>query len=363
MRILKGLSVVAAVFASIAIPCSAKSKPPVGILAASVNDSVVLADPSSGRTLEVDTGPVGWLYPAPGGILFAPDVIHGRTTVINLRTLSVAERMDGLTMPHFGDNPDRYVALPGDVLVLSYPDRALITKISATIAHPWQVVVSPDGGAMVILERLPDGGNAHISAVNLTSRQVVYRRPLDRDIVHMALSSKLGLLALADPDASTVHLAEPSTLTPVATRATEGRPKDLTFSRDEEMLATALDTGGDGGALELALFKRSKKKGLYVAKEHTVPLPATPLRVDASPDGRYVAVALADGTVAIVDVDDRSVAASHRLPGVPRDLRWCDPGREGPTVPEWSDGSPETPGFEPFVPKVRDGSSSGLTPP
>jgi hypothetical protein len=272
-------------------------------------------------------------------------VIHGRTTVIDLRTLSVVERMDGLTMPHFGDNPDRYVALPGDVLVLSYPDRALIAKISATIAHPWQVVIAPDGGAMVILERLPDGGDPHISAVNLTSRQVVYRRALDRNIVHMALSSKLGLLALADPDASTVHLAEPSTLMPVAARATEGRPNDLAFSRDDELLATALDTGGDGGALELALFRRSKKKGLYVAKEHTVPLPATPIRVDASPDGQYVAVALVDGTVVIVD------------------LRWCDPSLEGPTAPEWSDGTPDTPDFEPFVPKVRDGSSSGLISP
>ncbi|MEX1310655.1 MAG: hypothetical protein AB1Z65_09575 [Candidatus Sulfomarinibacteraceae bacterium] len=362
MQKLRSIAVAGLVFLS-ASPCLAKDTTSSGILAASVGNHVVLVEPNSGATIPLESGPVGWLYPAPGGILFAPDVINNRTTVINLMSLAVVDRLEGLTMPHFSADPDRYTAITNDIVVLSYPDRAVIKTISATIAHPWQVIMAPDGAAMIILERLPDGSSGvHMTTVNLITNQVVYRRPLSGDIRHIALSPQLGLIALADAKAKTVHLGEPATLTPVAAHPTDGTPVDLAFTRQGKILATAIDTGDGTGTLELALFKAGRKKGLRLDKEFSIPLGAAPVRVAVSPGESQVAVALEGGRVVIIDVDEREIVATAALPGTARDLRWCDPTREGPMVPDWSDGETPT-DFGTFVPKVRDGESSGLEEP
>ncbi len=343
--------------------CSAKTSPPTGVLAASVGDSVVLVEPTSGRAVTLETGPIGWLFPAPGGILFAPDVINARTSVISLLALAVVDRLDGLTMPYFSANPDRYTAITDEVVMLSYPDRAVIKTIRAKIAHPWQVIMAPDGAAMMILERLPDGSTGvHMTTVNLITSQVVYRRPLTGDIRHFALSPQLGVLALADADTNQVHLVEPATLTPIAVRATAGTPIDVAFAHEGKVMATAIATVDGVGILDLAVFKTGKK-GMKIDKEFSIPLDASPVRLAASPGGTYVAVALEGGSVAIVDVGGREIIGSGTLPGTPRDLRWCDPTRDGPMVADWSDGE-TAPDFGTFVPKVRDeGGLSGLGEP
>jgi hypothetical protein len=347
---------------AITLPCSAKNHPPTGILAASVGDSVVLIEPVSGRTVAFDTGPVGWLFPAPGGILFAPDVINARTTVISLLAAAVVDRIDGLTMPHFGGSPDRYVAVIGEIVVASYPDRAVIKTIPAEVHNPWQVIVSPDDAAMLVLERLPDGSTGvHITMVNLITRQVIQSRPLAGNIVHMALSPKLGLLALADADSSQIHLVEPATLTPMASRPVKGRPIDVVFARGGEALAAAVNAGDGTGTVDLTFFK-SGKKGLRLDRESSIPLAAAPVRIDASPGGDHVAVALEGGAVVIVSVKDRLIVGQFELPGTPRDLRWCDPLREGPMIADWTDGE-APPDFGDFVPKDSGDSSTGLAEP
>jgi len=347
---------------AITLPCPAKDHPPTGILAASVGDSVVLIEPVSGRTVGFDTGPVGWLFPAPGGILFAPDVINAHTTVISLLSAAVVDRIDGLTMPHFGGSTDRYIAIVGDVIVASYPDRAAIKRISAEIHHPWQVIVSPDDAAMLVLDRLPDGSTGvHITTVNLITQRVIQSRPLAGDILHMALSPQLGLLALADADSSQIHLVEPATLTPMASRPVKGRPVDVAFARSGDALAAAVDAGNGTGFVDLAFFK-SGKKGLRLDKEFSIPLIAAPVRIDASPDGIHVAVALEGGAVVIINVKNRAIVGQAELPSTPRDLRWCDPGREGPMIADWSDGE-APPDFGDFNPKVNDDKSSGLEEP
>ena len=102
---------------------------------------------------------------------------------------------------------------------------------------------------------------------------------------------------------------------------------------------------------------------MRIDKEFSLPLEATPVRVAPSPGGNYVAVALEGGAVTIVDVGERKAIATGALPGTPRDLRWCDPTREGPMVADWSDGE-ATPEFGTFVPKVRkEGELSGLEEP
>lgn len=346
-----------------ALPAAAKEQSPAGVLAASVGNLVVLADPTGGATVELTCGPIGWLYPAPGGILFAPDVINNRTTVINLRSLAVVDHLDGLTMPHFGESPDRYIALAGEVVLVSHPDRAVMARMPAEISHPWQVIISPDDAAMLVLERLPDGSTGvHITTVNLITRQVVYRRPVADGTIHMALSPYLGLLALADAEGDRVRLVEPATLTPMADHPTEGQPRDVTFTNQGKTLATALVTDDDGGVLELAHFKQNKK-GLKLNKKHVVPLSGAPVRIARSPDGGRIAVALDDGVIEVVDVDKREVVATTELPGTPRDLRWCDLARPGPMTPEWSDGEPAELDFGPFQSRIKDGKSSGLETP
>lgn len=341
---------------------AAEEAPSPSVLAASIGDSVVVVEPISGMTMAFDTGPVGWLYPGPGGILFAPDVINGRTTVINLRSLLVVDRLDALSMPHFGKHPDRYVAITGDVVLASHPDRATIARITAQISNPWQVITAPDDAAVLILERLPDGSTGiHVTTANLITREIVYRRPLAGDIIHMDLSPQLGLLALADREGERVHLVEPASLTPMADRPIGGRPIDVAFVHEGKILATAFETA-DGGGLDLALFK-SNKKGMKLHKEFTVALPAAPVRMAASPEGDRVAIGLVNNTISIISIGEKEIVATVELPGTPRDLRWCDLVRDGPMVPEWTDGEPAEVDFAPFVPKVRDDKSSGLEEP
>lgn len=362
MKIRHAALVIAALHLSTAAVCSAGSKAPAGILAASVGDSVVLVETSSGLTATLDTGPVGWLFPAPGGVLFAPDVINGRTAVINLRTQTVVDRLDGLTLPNFGANPDRYVAIAGEILLLSYPDRAVIARIDAPVSHPWQVVVTPDNAAAIILERRPDGSApSHLTTVNLITRQVVYRRPLVGDVRQIALSTQLGLLALADAEADAVHLVEPGSLTPMADRPTPGSPVGVVFAHEGTIMVAAVATADGGGVLDLTHFKTGKK-GMRLDKEFSMPLPATPVRIDTSPDGEFVAVAVEGGRIDVIRVGKRELVATRDVGGTPRDLRWCDPTREGPIVPEWSEGEAPTE-FGGFAPKIDRDSSSGLEDP
>ena len=342
----------------------AAQQPPIpSVIAASVGDSVFLMEPSTGQNLGFDTGPVGWLFPAPGGVLFAPNVIDGVTTVINLRKLQVVDRLDGLTMPYFGETPDRYIALAGEVMMVTYPERAVMAIIPARIAHPWQAIVAPDDAAMLILERLPDGSTGiHMTTINLITRQVVYRRPLAGDIIHMALSPQLGLLALADVGANRVHLVEPATLTPMIDYVTQGAPRDVIFTPDGKILATAVETPDGGGVLQLGFYKRGKK-GLRLDKDFSIPLTGRPIRIDRSPSGDRIAVALDNGSIQVVSIKKKTVVTVIDLPGVARDLRWCDPTIEGPMIPQWTDGEPAQLDFGPFVPKVSDDSSSGLEEP
>jgi hypothetical protein len=334
-----------------------------GMLAASVGDEVVLAIPATGAILSMYTGPVGWLFPGPGGILFAPDVVNSKTTVINMRTGNVVDRMDGLSMPRFGEAPDRYIALAGEIMLVTYPERAVMASIPAAIAHPWQSIIAPDDAAMLVLERLPDGSTGvHMTTINLITRQLVYRRPLAGDIIRMALSPQLALLALADIEDRRIRLVEPATLVPIADYPTPGEPRDVAFVDNGKVLATAIETTDGNGILHLGVYKQGKH-GLKLKKEHTVDLGSAPVRADRSPDGGQLAVALGTGEVVIVDVDQREVVLSLQLPGTPRDLRWCDPTREGPMVPEWSDGDAPDLDLGGFRPKISDHEASGLEKP
>lgn len=321
----------------------AKDNPPVGIVVASAGDFVVMVDPTSGNTRSIPSGPVAWLFPAPGGILFAPDLVNSRTTVLDLQTLTPRELIPGVTMPRFGSLTDRYLVLAKRLLVMSYPDRALLNSFEISFDHPWQAAVLADNTVLLVLERLPDAGSeASMTAVSLGEGRLVYRRPLGGDVRHFALSVTLGVMALSQAEGNQVIVVDPATLTPLAAFPTEGTPVDLVFAGDGSTLVTAVERPDGGGDLLIWKIKSEKKEGLKLKKEWTVPLPAAPVRLASSPDGRHVAVGLMNGELQIVEVESRVLVATANLSTAPRDVVWCDPSIEGPLLPDWSDDDEPT---------------------
>lgn len=316
----------------------AQNRPPLGVVAASVADQVFVVDPATGRTVPFQTGPVAWLFPAPGGVLFAPDLVNSRTTVIDLRRLRVSDSIRGVTMPRFGTLADRYLVLSRQLLVMSYPDRALMNRFEIPFENPWQVEVLAGNTVLLVLERLPEtGGEVRLTAVNLGEGRLVYRRPLAGDVRHFAASPVLGLMALAAAEARQVILADPATLTPVAVFATDGKPIDLVFADDGSTLAVAVELSNGGGELLIWKLKKEKKKGLQKKKEWVVPLAGPPRRLAGSPDGRHVAAGLASGAMQVVELTSRALVSTAEFSDAPRDVVWCDPSIEGPLLPNWSD--------------------------
>ena len=318
-----------------------------GLIAASAGESVALVDPLTGAVRSIPTGPVAWLFPAPGGTLFAPDLVNGTTTVIDLNLLAARERLEGVTMPHFGDLPDRYLVVAHQLLIMSYPERALMNRYEIDFRHPWQVAVIADNTVLLVLERDPAGeGQTAMVAVNLGDGRLVYRRSLGGDVRHFGLSPLLGLIALADAAGGQVVFADPGTLSPQATFTIAGAPVDLAFVDGGSTLAAASVLPDGGGDLVLWKLKAEKKKGLVIKKEWHIALDGAPVRVAASPDGQLIAVGLADGRLQVIDVGSKTQVRSAPLPGEPRDIVWCDPSLAGPLLPAWSDDEPPTLQFE-----------------
>ncbi len=315
----------------------------MGLIAASAGEEVVLVDPVNGDTVKMDAGPVAWLFPAPGGMLFAPDLVNGKTMVIDLRQRVAKETIDGVTMPHFGALTDRYLVVSSKLLVMSYPERALMNRFEISFEHPWQVEVVADNTVLLVLERRPDGqGKPSLVAVNLSDGRLVYRTQLNGDVRHFAVSPSLGLMALSDATSETVVLAEASALLPVATFPVPGRPMDVAFVDNGSTLVVAFEKPDGGGEIAIWKIKSEKKKGLVIKKQWAVGLDGRPVRLVSSPDGRHVAVGLANAGLQIIDVEEKTTTRLVELPEAPRDVVWCDPSRSGPLLPDWSDDDPPT---------------------
>lgn len=324
-----------------ALPMWAKKQaPPVGLIAASVGDDVAVVEPRTGTSQSFASGPVAWLYPAPGGVLYAPDLVNGRTTVIDLRGTRVREVLDGVTMPHFGELADRYVAVSGSVLLVSYPERALIATIDTEIEHPWQVEVEARDRVLLVLERELGGSEVWLAAVMLDEGRPVYRRRLSGDIRRFAVSNAIGLLAVADAAANAVRLVDPATAAPLAEFDVPGQPLDLVFANEGSWLLTAIDVGAGEGLLTAHTFRRKKDGGVERRERWRVSLAGVPKRVVLSPDGRHAAVALASGRLEIIHVKRQELVATAQLATAPRDVVWADPAVPGPLLPEWSDQKP-----------------------
>ncbi len=318
---------------------SAKDEQPTGLLAASIGENVILFDPVSSMSTTITTGPVGWLFPAPSGIVFAPDLVHGKTTVINLRQRRSVDVIDGVTMPHFGDFKDRYYSIGESVMLMSYPERALLGRVDVTIENPWQVVVPTDGSVVLVFCRRPDiEGGARLVAVDMRSAKLSYNSPIPGDITRMEFIKKLSLVAMTDRARHIVHFVAPGSLALVASLPVGGVPVDLVAYEEGRRLAVAC-SAAEGGQAVLRLWKiKSKKETIEISKEHIVPLPVDPVGLAMSPSERWVAVALIDGQILVIDIKKREVITTIAGPNeAARDFIWVDPATDGPILEQWSD--------------------------
>jgi len=319
-----------------------KEHPPGGLVAASAGTGVYLVNPVTGATRGLEAGRVAWLFPAPGGLLFAPDLTRGRTAVVDLRNQSLRGELDGVTMPHFGEAPDRYITVAGKVLVLSWPGRARLGVVEAEIHDPWQVIVLPGDLQILILERRHDGrGGVRLWLVDLLEKRVVRKLELDPRVRSMTLAPGLGMLALAGGEGG-VRLLAGGSFQQVAVipcgGSVEGVAAGGKWGKTLLTVAVATPEGG-----RLVRFRLKEKKGELTWKEEKgLTLEAAPVALASSPSHRWVAFALRTGRIGIAGLEAGDEVASATLPAAPRDLVWCDPGRRGPPLPHWSvnnDGS------------------------
>jgi hypothetical protein len=282
-------------------------------------------------------------------VLYAPDIVHSATTVIDLVSRRVRDRIQGVTTPRFGRSPDRYVVVvPGEVLVVSYPERAVIARHGVPIESPWQTAVVSNT-ALLVLERRPDGASpAYLTAVDLVSGQLVYRRRLPGSVSGMALSAELGLIALADADVSMVRLLEPETLRPVLELDVVGVARDLGFlAGGTELVAATFDRETEHGGLRSWRLKQ-RRAGIKIQHEATIEVDGEPIRLATAPmDLPRVALGLSSARVVVIDLGGLEVIHAVQLSSALRDLVWCDPTAPGPLLPQWSDRSPPELTFDP----------------
>ena len=306
---------------------------PRGILAMSSGDEVVLVDPASSNIRSLETGPVGFLFPAPGGVLFAPDIVNGRTAIIDLRSGRVVEMISGVTMPHFGPRRDRYLVVAGALTMVSYPERSLIFRMDGEFDRPWQVQMGPEGLTVLILERRPSGeGGTTISAVDLMHRRVVYSKAFDHDFVRFAMAPSRGVMAVIDRAAGDVVLLDPMTLIEVRRLPVPDGATDVVALHDGKELVAA---GASGRLLRWTL--KVKNDALEVEPDDPIMIPGRTLRLAVGPDGRLVAAATDLERLVIVDSKKGALIGEWEIPSSLRDFQWVDSQQRGPLLPSWSD--------------------------
>lgn len=315
---------------------SVEARKPVvsrGVMALSSGDQVILVDPGSSGIRSLETGPVGFLFPAPAGILYAPDVVNGRTTVVDVRSGRVVDLMSGVTMPHFGPWQDRYLVVAGALTMVSFPERSLIFRMEGAFDRPWQVQLGSRGTTVLILERMPSGEDGTtVSAVDLGNRRVVFSKQFDHDLVRFAMAPATGVMAVVDRTAGDVVLLDSMTLAEIRRLPVPDGAEDVVVLKDGKELVVA---GAFGRLMRWTL--KAKRDGLRVKPDDPIVVAGRAMRLAVGPDGRLVAAATDQGRLVIVDSKTGEALGQWEVPSPLRDLRWIDSDSRGPLLPSWSD--------------------------
>lgn len=316
----------------------ARKVQPTGVLALSSGQHVVLANARDGRLKTIESGPVGFLFPAPGGVVFAPDLIHNRTSIIDLRLGRVKKILNFMDMPRFTVWKDRYIVLAGDLLMLSYPERSLIFRMKAEITSPWQIYSTEDGMSLLVLERAPDGGGpSALTALDLGVRKRVFRKSFSADMVRFAQMEDPGVLVLADRSGSQILVLDPTTLRPLRKFPMTEAPSDLIS------VGNVLYASGDGGKIRRWRLEARRDGDLKVDELDSIPTDGRVSRMAVSPDGLFFAAASARGKLQIFESRKARQVREIDIPRETRDLVWINPQEKGPILPLWSDQGHEMP--------------------
>jgi hypothetical protein len=221
----------------------------------------------------------------------------------------------------------------GDVLIVNYPDRAPLARISAGIVHPWQVAITEDGGTALILERLPEDHDPPVLwAIDLVQRRVSLRVAVPPEVRSMAFSRDHGVVALVG--GSKVRIVAPATLATLLQLEVPGEAVAAGFASHGRVLLVATTAGNTGSVERFDL--KAGHKGLRARQLRPVRLPAAPTGMAVSPEEGWAAIATNGGAVAIVPAAKGEIEQTAQLPETARDIVWCDPARPGPAVPQWS---------------------------
>lgn len=319
-------------------PVESRKAQPKGLLALSAGDSVTIVDVGGSISTSIETGPVGFLFPAPGGVLFAPDLIDGRTSVIDMRRIRLREVLPKLMMPRFTVWKDRYLVLAGDLLMLSYPERSLVFRMEARITRPWQIYASEDGMSMVVLERNPEGkGPSILTALDLGVRKQVFRKRYSSDFIRFAEMEKPGVLVLADRSDRRILVLDPQTLAPMHRISLSRAPTDLLA------VGEVLFSSGDEEGIRRWKMERNRKGEFKVGELDSIGTGGIVMRMAISPDGIFLAAACDDGKLRVYEARKARLISELEIPPEVRDLVWVDPLQEGPLLPLWSDQGQEMP--------------------
>ena len=307
---------------------------PHGILALSSGNEVVLIQPGSdSEVVSLETGPVGFLFPAPGGVLFAPDVVNDRTNVIDIKAARTGELISGVTMPHFGPWADRYLVVAGALTMVSYPERSLIFRMDGSFDRPWQVQLGPEGTTVLILERTPSGkGGTTISAVDLGNRRVIYTKHFDHDLEHFFIAPGVGLLAVVDRSAGDIALLNSKTLGEMRRLTVPNGATDVVVLKGGRQLVAS---GADGLLMRWDL--KAKDDGLEIKADDPIDVAGRTTRLVVGPEGRLLAAATDEGFLVLIDSKRGETLRQWKIPTPIRDLKWIDSDRRGPILPSWSD--------------------------
>ncbi len=263
------------------------------------------------------------LFAAPDGRVLVP--LMGADATVVAGVAGEAERWVGRLFPLFFDEYDRmYVVLPGELVALSYPERApIFRRPLAQLSGAWRAASSSDGRVVAVV---PAGARAQLLAVAPRDDRVaralalagpasaVAVGPAGGWVVVAAEGGEVEVLALAGAERAQLHLA--------------GEPRGMALSQDGSLLVVALVQPRANKLVGVRIRGPGKPLGIRFES----PLPEEP--VDLALAGEEALVLSASG-VSVFSGSGRKLRGRFEVLG---GLRIAVlPAQAMSVVPDWGD--------------------------
>jgi len=295
------------------------------IAAVLAGDRVVVVEttaPAVVRELALPA-PAAALFAAPDGRLVLPLADSDETVVLSLS--GPAERWPGRVFPVFFDEIDRmHVVFPGELIVMSYPERLPILRVPAPgLPVPWRAACSRNG---LLVAVCPPPRERRL--VLMVAEPGAMRR-------EVGLAGEPRHLAMA-PDGAWAAVGFDDGVEVVVSGEPRGRGR-IAVTGGVRALAVApggrdlLVGAGDAATGSLLSLRVSGKLPAGAKKSRELPLAAGVTGLAAGPDA---AVALAGDRLLVLGRKGRTVARELQLAGARQVVLL--PGRPETGQPLWS---------------------------